>query len=148
MRKKLLYLKNLKIRFFYKSPTNTNTSFYFVTSSLETKKLEQFRKYVWNKNDADTIAYKGWNNVMRLPGLLANKYSGDVKYLYILNHPQQYKDSLLSYLQNPVYSWEHKYYMLGLLQGMPVSEYSPVLSAVYDVVKNQIKENITDTFNM
>lgn len=36
---------------------------------------------------ADTITYKGWNNVLRLPGLLANKYSGDVKYLYIFNHP-------------------------------------------------------------
>ena len=38
--------------------------------------------------------------------------------------------------------------MLGLLQGMPVSEYSPVLSTVYDVVKNQIKENIADTSKM
>lgn len=43
--------------FFYKSPNNTNTSFYLVTSSLETKELEQFRKYVWNKNDADIIFY-------------------------------------------------------------------------------------------
>lgn len=43
--------------FFYKSPNNTNTSFYLVTSSLETTELEQFRKYVWNKNDADIIFY-------------------------------------------------------------------------------------------
>jgi hypothetical protein len=43
--------------FFYKSPNNTNTSFYIVTSSLETTELEQFRKYVWNKNDADIIFY-------------------------------------------------------------------------------------------
>ncbi|MFN8438235.1 MAG: N-6 DNA methylase [Cytophagales bacterium] len=43
--------------FFYKSPNNTNTSFYLLTSSLETTELEQFRKYVWNKNDADIIFY-------------------------------------------------------------------------------------------
>ncbi|RFS13435.1 N-6 DNA methylase [Emticicia sp. C21] len=43
--------------FFYKSPNNTNTSFYLITSSLETFELEQFRKYVWNKNDADIIFY-------------------------------------------------------------------------------------------
>jgi hypothetical protein len=43
--------------FFYKSPNNTNTSFYLITSSLETTELEQFRKYVWNKNDADIIFY-------------------------------------------------------------------------------------------
>ena len=43
--------------FFYKSPNNTNTSFYLVTSPLETTELEQFRKYVWNKNDADIIFY-------------------------------------------------------------------------------------------
>lgn len=43
--------------FYYKNPNNTNTSFYLVTSSLETTELEQFRKYVWNKNDADIIFY-------------------------------------------------------------------------------------------
>ena len=43
--------------FFYKSPNNTNTSFYLVTSSLEDTELENFRKYVWNKNDADIIFY-------------------------------------------------------------------------------------------
>lgn len=43
--------------FFYKSPNNTNTSFYLITSSLEPTELEQFRKYVWNKNDADIIFY-------------------------------------------------------------------------------------------
>lgn len=43
--------------FFYKSPNNTNTSFYLVTSSLEKTELEQFRKYVWNKNNADIIFY-------------------------------------------------------------------------------------------
>lgn len=52
---KLLYLKNSV--FFYKSPNNTNTSFYLLTSSLEEEELEHFRKYVWNKNDADIIFY-------------------------------------------------------------------------------------------
>lgn len=41
--------------FFYKSPNNTNTSFYLVNIQLDTSELEQFRKYVWNKNDADII---------------------------------------------------------------------------------------------
>ncbi|MDR1974139.1 MAG: N-6 DNA methylase [Bacteroidales bacterium] len=43
--------------FFYKNPNNTNTSFYLATSLLEATELEQFRKYVWNKNDADIIFY-------------------------------------------------------------------------------------------
>ncbi|WP_413512473.1 N-6 DNA methylase [Myroides odoratus] len=43
--------------FFYKSPNNTNTSFYLITCSLEDSELKQFRKYVWNKNDANIIFY-------------------------------------------------------------------------------------------
>lgn len=43
--------------FFYKSPNNTNTSFYLIISLLETTELEQVRRYVWNKNDADIIFY-------------------------------------------------------------------------------------------
>lgn len=43
--------------FFYRSPNNTNTSFYLITSSLETSELKQVRKHVWNKNDADIIFY-------------------------------------------------------------------------------------------
>ena len=43
--------------YFYKSPNNTNTSFYLITSSLEDKELEKVRKYIWNKNDADIIFY-------------------------------------------------------------------------------------------
>jgi hypothetical protein len=43
--------------FYYKSPNNTNTSFYLITSSLETSEIKHFRKYVWNKNDADIIFY-------------------------------------------------------------------------------------------
>lgn len=30
--------------FFYKSPNNTNTSFYLITSSLDQKELEHFRR--------------------------------------------------------------------------------------------------------
>ncbi|KQS93018.1 DNA methyltransferase [Chryseobacterium sp. Leaf394] len=43
--------------FFYKNPNNTNTSFYLITSSLGTLELVEFRKYVWNRNDADIIFY-------------------------------------------------------------------------------------------
>src|SRR5690606_29620015 len=52
-----LYKKLENSVFYYKSPNNTNTSFYLITSSLETTELEHFRKYVWNKNDADIIFY-------------------------------------------------------------------------------------------
>ncbi len=52
-----LYKKLDNSVFYYKSPNNTNTSFYLITSSLETTELEHFRKYVWNKNDADIIFY-------------------------------------------------------------------------------------------
>lgn len=43
--------------YFYKSPNNTNTCFYLITTPLETIELGYFRKYVWNKNDADIIFY-------------------------------------------------------------------------------------------
>ncbi|MCT3810478.1 hypothetical protein CMU40_14630 [Elizabethkingia anophelis] len=49
--------KLLNSVFFYKSPNNTNTSFYIVTTTLEETELQEFRKYVWNKNDADIIFY-------------------------------------------------------------------------------------------
>lgn len=52
-----LYKKLENSVFYYKSPNNTNTSFYLITSPLETTELENFRKYVWNKNDADIIFY-------------------------------------------------------------------------------------------
>lgn len=50
--------KNLKDSvFFYKSPNNTNTSFYLITTELNSTEVEDIRKYIWNKNDADLIFY-------------------------------------------------------------------------------------------
>lgn len=49
--------KLLNSVFFYKSPNNTNTSFYLITTTLEETELQEFRRYVWNKNDADIIFY-------------------------------------------------------------------------------------------
>lgn len=43
--------------FFYKSPNNTNTSFYLITTILDASEIEGIRKYIWNKNDADLIFY-------------------------------------------------------------------------------------------
>ena len=43
--------------FFYKSPNNTNTSFYLLTTELNSSEIEYIRKYIWNKNDADLIFY-------------------------------------------------------------------------------------------
>ncbi len=59
--------------FFYKSPNNTNTSFYLITSSLETTELKQVRKYIWNKNDADIIFY--YPNGAEEIGMFYAKYS-------------------------------------------------------------------------
>lgn len=41
--------------FYYKSPNNTNTSFYLITTSLNSDEIEEIRRYIWNKNDADLI---------------------------------------------------------------------------------------------
>jgi len=75
--------------FFYKSPNNTNTSFYLITSSLEPTELEQFRKYVWNKNDADIIFY--YPNEADEVRMLYAKYSpkvsnNDCVYISDLKH--------------------------------------------------------------
>lgn len=43
--------------FYYKSPNNTNTSFYLITSFLTPNEIEEVRRYIWNKNDADLIFY-------------------------------------------------------------------------------------------
>jgi hypothetical protein len=43
--------------FFYKSPNNTNTSFYLIATVLEDSEIDEIRKYIWNKNDADLIFY-------------------------------------------------------------------------------------------
>src|SRR5690554_1585765 len=42
---------------FYKNPNNTNTSFYLITTSLNEDEINEVRKYIWNKNDADIIFY-------------------------------------------------------------------------------------------
>ncbi|WPR71832.1 DNA methyltransferase [Flavobacterium sp. NG2] len=53
-----LLSKNLKNSvYFYKSPNNTNTSFYLITTELNPTEIEDVRKYIWNKNDADLIFY-------------------------------------------------------------------------------------------
>jgi len=41
--------------YYYKCSNNTNTSFYLITTKLEAKDLQEIRKYIWNKNDADLI---------------------------------------------------------------------------------------------
>jgi len=43
--------------FFYKSPNNTNTSFYLITTFLKEPDIEEVRRYIWNKNDSDLIFY-------------------------------------------------------------------------------------------
>lgn len=50
--------KNLKnLVFFFKSPNNTNTSFYLITTPINSNEIEEVRKYIWNKNDANLIFY-------------------------------------------------------------------------------------------
>lgn len=43
--------------FYYKNPNNTNTSFYLITTLLNPNEIEEVRRYIWNKNDADLIFY-------------------------------------------------------------------------------------------
>lgn len=43
--------------FFYKSPNNTNTSFYLIVKLLNDTEFYEVRKYIWNRNDADLIFY-------------------------------------------------------------------------------------------
>ncbi len=64
--------------FFYKSPNNTNTSFYLITTILDATEIEDVRKYIWNKNDADLIFYYP-NNDAKLVMFYA-KYSPKMTY--------------------------------------------------------------------
>lgn len=64
--------------FYYDSPNNTNTSFYLITKFLHTKEIEEVRKYIWNKNDADLILYFP-NEESKLEILYA-KYSPKITY--------------------------------------------------------------------
>lgn len=71
--------KNIaKSIFYYKSPPNTNTSFYLITTTLETNEIEEIRRYIWNKNDANLIFYYP-NEEAELVMLYA-KYSPITKY--------------------------------------------------------------------
>ncbi len=56
-KKNLLTEKLKNSIFYYKSPNNTNTSFYLITALLDITEIEEIRKYIWNKNDADLIFY-------------------------------------------------------------------------------------------
>lgn len=64
--------------FYYKNLNNTNTSFYLIAKKLETIEIEEVRKHIWNKNDADIIFYfpnEGANFEM-----LYAKYSPQINY--------------------------------------------------------------------
>lgn len=80
--------------FYYKSPNNTNTSFYLITTELSNNEFEEIRKYIWNKNNADIIFYYP-NEVSNLEMFYA-KYSP-----YISNN-----ESLLD--EFPIFSTNHK----------------------------------------
>lgn len=43
--------------FFYKSLNNNNTSFYLIVSTLNNEEIEEVRRYIWNKSDADLLFY-------------------------------------------------------------------------------------------
>lgn len=64
--------------FFYKSPNNTNTSFYLITTILDTSEIEDIRKYIWNKNDADLIFYYPNENEKLV--MFYAKYSPKISY--------------------------------------------------------------------
>lgn len=82
--------------FFYKSPNNTNTSFYLVTSLLEASELELFRKYVWNKNDADIIFYcpNQFDEVRMLYAKYSPKISNDDSILDTFSTTQKDLDTI------------------------------------------------------
>jgi len=62
--------------FFYKSPNNTNTSFYLITTELSNNEFEEIRKYIWNKNDVDLIFY--YPNEDSKLGMYYAKYSPNI----------------------------------------------------------------------
>ena len=82
--------------FFYKSPSNTNTSFYLITTTLNNDEKEEIRKYIWNKNDADIIFYYPNENDKLV--MLYAKYSPKVNYkesvLYIFSTTQKDFDKI------------------------------------------------------
>lgn len=59
--------------FYYKSPPNTNTSFYLITTVLGTNEIEEIRRHIWNKNDADLIFYYPYEGAKLV--MLYGKYS-------------------------------------------------------------------------
>ncbi|MDO9615285.1 MAG: hypothetical protein Q7J86_12280, partial [Bacteroidota bacterium] len=52
--------------FFYKSPRQTNTSFYVVTIPLEGKDLYELKRFIWNQNEYDLffLAEKPESNLL------------------------------------------------------------------------------------
>lgn len=64
--------------FFYKNQNNTNTSFYLIGTTLENYEIEEVRKYIWNKNDADIIFY--YPNAGTEFQMLYAKYSPQISY--------------------------------------------------------------------
>lgn len=50
-------LNNSVFFYKYKKNNNNNTSFYLITTTLSSEELEEVRKFIWNKNDADLIFY-------------------------------------------------------------------------------------------
>lgn len=61
---------------YYKNPNNTNTSFYLITTPLNEEEINEVRKYIWNKNNADIVFYTSEESI-KLKMLYA-KYSPSI----------------------------------------------------------------------
>lgn len=62
--------------FHYKNPNNTNTSFYLITITLSELEIEELRKFIWNRSDADLLFI--FDNINDKFNLFYAKYSPKV----------------------------------------------------------------------
>lgn len=103
------------------------------------KILEKIEKRV----DKDIKSIGSWEKVLGIPDILFLTFfnnenpKDNERFEYVITHHEKYKDYIISYLMNNNKKWEYKYYVLGLLQGACIEDYTPVIPIVYKEVRRR-----------
>lgn len=80
----------------------------------------------------------GWYGAINIPDLLFRMITENKDVYYIFCHPSKYKKEILMYINNNSVKWEYRYIALGMLQGICIHEYLPIVRNIYNLFDTEI----------
>lgn len=126
MKKNLII--SISILFFSSVLWGQNVKFKTTMSMLQASIEETMQKGVED----------GWYGAMNIPDLLFMMITENKDAYYIFCHPLKYKKEILMYINNNSVKWEYRYIALGMLQGLCIDEYLPIIENIYNLFNVKI----------